>query len=75
MRDAIIQILTAGTGCGIECLGVLFVYQLENGKFSVVFEEPESHPFEEWDFDTAEEAADYFLKERERRQLGFDFET
>jgi hypothetical protein len=71
MRDAIVEILKSGTGCGVEFAAMLFVHQLEDGRFRVGCE----GDHDEWIFHNAEMAAICFLNKRREKGLGFDFET
>lgn len=67
-RVAIICLLESDAGFGIELMGVLYCYRLENGKYSVAYAE------EERTLATATEAADLFIAWRNKFKLGFDFE-
>lgn len=69
MLKDIVNILESGTGLGVEFANTLFVHQLEDGRFRVMYEEQD-----EWIFDDATKAALCFLTERKKRQLGYDFE-
>jgi hypothetical protein len=70
--EAICQIIDSGTGFAVSfAVDLLSIYQLEDGQFAVVGEECAW----EYLFDDPMEAARFFLKKREERKMGFDYET
>jgi len=70
----IVTILKSGSGCGIDLFNILSVYPLENGKFAVIKHDALTRQLYEHIFTIAEQAAYYFLEQRELQRLGFDFE-
>lgn len=67
-----IQLLTAllnhPAAFAVDLFGIMQVYRLEDGRFSVT-EEDQEEKF----FPRAREAAEHFLVRRQARRLGFDY--
>jgi hypothetical protein len=72
-RDVIYitQLLERRIGYEIDLFAMLYVRELENGKFAVGTEVREDERL----FSDPREAAELFVKKRRERQLGFDFEA
>lgn len=70
MRDLIVHLLKARVGFDINLFEIISVGELEDHTFYVY----DDDTGDEWIFDTAEEAVDYFLKLRDDKELGYDFE-
>jgi hypothetical protein len=70
MQEKIISLLKAGIGFDINLFEIISVGELEDHTFYVY----DRDTGDEWIFDTAEEAVDYFLKLRSEKELGYDFE-
>lgn len=77
---AMVTLLKSKVGYGIDLFGgMLSVYELEDGRFSVKREgysaETRKFNFEyEELFDDARTAAEFFERKRREHKLGFDFE-
>ena len=65
-----------GIGHGIDLFAMLCLHQLEDGRFGV-YHDPEGKPddIQEWLFDEAEPAVDFFIAKRKELSLGYDFES
>lgn len=70
MRNLIVDLLKARVGFDINLFEIISVGELEDHTFYVY----DDDTGDEWIFDTPEEAVDYFLKLRDDRELGYDYE-
>ena len=73
-HEDILRIITAAPGYEIGLFGILVIYRLENGKYTVI-EDPTEPNAVETLFDDPEKAVAKFMEVREARKLGYDFET
>lgn len=77
LRSLIIAILKRRIGLGVELFGLLSIDELEQGRYRVLDQrDPEANicDGEETVFKSVKAAVEYFLKVRDERKLGFDFE-
>ncbi len=79
IRSNIIAILRSGLGIGVELFDLLSIDQLENGKYRILDQRDTGKSVNdpgviEFIHDDVKKAVDHFLKIREERKLGFDFE-
>jgi hypothetical protein len=74
-KELILGLLRLGAGHGIDMFATLTLHQLEDGRFGV-YHDPKSgiEDIQEWLFEDAEQAVDFFLLKRGLLHLGFDFE-
>ena len=70
MRDTIVKLLKARVGFDINLFEIISVGELEDHTFYVY----DDDTADEWVFDTAGEAVDYFLELRDNKELGYDYE-
>lgn len=70
MRELLISLLKSKVGFDINVFEIISVGELEDHTF-YVFDDDTG---DEWIFDTVEEAVDYFLRLRDEKEIGFDFE-
>lgn len=75
-RDTLVEIgaintlLAMAPGFGVNLFGLISVYRLEDGRYSVSDDVNNTEVL----FQDALSAAMHFVSERNRRQIGFDFE-
>lgn len=78
--EALVTLLESNIGYGIDLFGLLSLYQLEDGRFSVnrfVYDSETReflHDFEEL-FENARQAVEFFEKKRQEYEVGFDIES
>lgn len=76
-KELILGLLRLGTGHGIDLFGILWLHQLEDGRFGV-YHDPKcmSQPEDiaETLFENAEQAVDLFIARRHQLHLGYEFE-
>ena len=70
MREAIVNLLKSGIGIDINFFEIISVGEFEDHTFYVY----DKDAGDEWVFNSAEEAADYFIQLRMDKELGYDFE-
>lgn len=70
MKNYITNLLKMRIGFDINIFEVVSVGELEDGSFYVYDDDTGN----EYIFDIAEEATDYFLKLRDKKELGLDYE-
>ena len=69
-RQSIYDVITADPGFEINLFDMLYVYRLEDGQYCVCWGSDAEVIFKDpW------EAVDAFLKIRNEREIGFDFES
>ena len=76
-KDIILAVLRLGTGLAIDFADMLYLCQMEDGRFGVWYDESGRNwkEVEEWLFDDAEEAATFYVAKRHEKRLGYDHET
>lgn len=77
--DSIKKMICHDAGFSIDLYGILGIYQLEDGRFSVYFEDPDEPDDDggmsyEAVFDTADSAINEFLRLRHVNKLGLDYD-
>jgi tRNA threonylcarbamoyladenosine biosynthesis protein TsaE len=74
LAPKLLQVLKTDAGLGCDFLGIVQVWQLENGSFCVQVNEVPGQGEYEAVFATAEDAVADFLRLRHERELGYDYE-
>lgn len=77
LRSIIIALLRKNIGFAVEIYGVLSVGTMEDGRYSIFDQRDFDKNLEDGDeliFKDVKNAVDCFLRIRDERQLGFDFE-
>lgn len=77
LRSQIISLLKRKIGFGVDLFGLLSIEEMKDGTFRVLEQEDENAPLEDGDetnFKSVKSAVDYFLKIRDERKLGYDFD-
>ncbi len=77
LRSQIISLVKREIGFGVELFGLLSIDEMKDGRFRVLDQRDETLDIcegEETLFKSIKAAVDYFLKIREERKLGYDFD-
>lgn len=77
LRSIIIALLRKNMGFAVEMYGVLSIGNMEDGRYSILDQRDFDKSIEDGDemiFNDVKKAVDCFLRIRDERQLGFDFE-
>lgn len=77
LRSLLIAILKRRIGLGVEAFGLLSIDELEQNQYRVLDQRDPDGDICDGDetiFKSPKAAVEYFLKVREERKLGFDFE-
>lgn len=77
VRSNIIALLRSDVGFGVELFGVLSIDQLEDKRYRILNQLDASKDLAdgvEYIYDDVKRAVDHFLKIRDSRKLGYDYE-